>query len=146
MRSRASPTAASNSSSVIDPVMRSLSHGRSGTLSDVPSDLVVPPPIEPGSTVAVVSPSWAAPEQYPAVHERALQRLRDVLGVAPVEYVSTRRSASPQQRARDLMAAFADPQVGAILATIGGDDQITVLRHLDPDVVVRHPTRFLGYS
>jgi muramoyltetrapeptide carboxypeptidase LdcA involved in peptidoglycan recycling len=37
------------------------------------------------------------------------------------------------------MAAFADPSVGAILATIGGDDQITVLRHLDADVVREHP-------
>jgi muramoyltetrapeptide carboxypeptidase LdcA involved in peptidoglycan recycling len=93
-----------------------------------------------------MSPSWAAPERYPAVHDQALQRLRDVLGVVPVEYASTRRSASPQERARDLMAAFADPEVGAILATIGGEDQITVLRHLDPEVMVRHPTRFLGYS
>ena len=126
--------------------MESLWHAASGTLTGVPHDLVVPPPITPGAKVAVVSPSWAAPEAYPAVHEQALQRLRDVLGVEPVEYASTRRSASPQERARDLMAAFVDPEVGAILATIGGDDQITVLRHLDPDVVVANPTRFLGYS
>jgi muramoyltetrapeptide carboxypeptidase LdcA involved in peptidoglycan recycling len=102
--------------------------------------------VPPGGRVAVVSPSWAAPERYPAVHEQALQRLRDVLGVEPVEYASTRRSASPQERARDLMAAFAEPDVGAVLATIGGDDQITVLGHLDPYVVREHPTRFLGYS
>jgi muramoyltetrapeptide carboxypeptidase LdcA involved in peptidoglycan recycling len=126
--------------------MESLSHAGSGTLGDVPPDRVVPPPIEPGGKVAVMSPSWAVPEEYPAIHEQALQRLRDVLGVEPVEYASTRRSASPRERAQDLMAAFADPDVGAILATIGGDDQITVLRHLDPQVVVEHPTRFLGYS
>lgn len=94
----------------------------------------------------MVSPSWAAPERYPALHEQALRRLRDVVGVEPVEYASTRRSASPVERAQDLMSAFADPSVGAILATIGGDDQITVLRHLDRDVVRQHPTRFLGYS
>ena len=41
------------------------------------TDLAVPPPIEPGARVAVVSPSWAAPERYPAIHEQALQRLRD---------------------------------------------------------------------
>lgn len=94
----------------------------------------------------MVSPSWAAPERYPAVHEQALRRLREVVGVEPVEYASTRRSASPAERAADLMAAFADASVGAILATIGGDDQITVLRHLHADVVRAHPTRFLGYS
>jgi muramoyltetrapeptide carboxypeptidase LdcA involved in peptidoglycan recycling len=72
--------------------------------------------------------------------------VRDVLGVEPVESASTRRSASPQQRAQDLMAGFTDPDISAVLATIGGDDQITVLRHLDPDAVREHPTRFLGYS
>lgn len=106
----------------------------------------VPPPVPHGGRVAVVSPSWAAPERYPVIHEQALRRLQEVVGVEPVEYASTRRSASPAERADDLMAAFADPSVGAILATIGGDDQITVLRHLDADVVREHPTRFLGYS
>ncbi len=112
----------------------------------MPHDLAVPPPIVPGARVAVVSPSWSAPEHYPEIHEQALQRLRYVVGVEPVEYASTRRSASPTERARDLLAAFADPTVGAILTTIGGDDQITVLRHLDPDLVRQNPKRFLGYS
>ena len=106
----------------------------------MPHDLAVPPPIVPGASVAVVSPSWSAPEHYPEIHEQALQRLRYVVGVEPVEYASTRRSASPTERARDLLAAFADPTVGAILTTIGGDDQITVLRHLDPDLVGRTPS------
>ena len=44
------------------------------------------------------------------------------------------------------MAAFADTSIGAVLATIGGADQITVLPHLDPDVIRRHPKPFLGYS
>ena len=32
------------------------------------------------------------------------------------------------------------------MATIGGDDQITVLRHLDPARMLARPKRFLGYS
>ena len=44
------------------------------------------------------------------------------------------------------MAAFADPEIRAVLATIGGDDQITVLRHLDPEPVRADPKPFLGYS
>ena len=44
------------------------------------------------------------------------------------------------------MAAFADPTVRAVLATIGGDDQLTVLPHLDPAVVLADPKPFLGYS
>jgi muramoyltetrapeptide carboxypeptidase LdcA involved in peptidoglycan recycling len=75
-----------------------------------------------------------------------MRRLGELLGVEPVEYASTRRLSTPQERADDLMTAFGDPSVGAIVATIGGDDQIAVLRHLDPEVVRAAPTRFLGYS
>jgi hypothetical protein len=50
-----------------------------------------------------------------------------------VEYPTTRvLGASPADRARDIHAAFADPDIKAVLATIGGDDQITVVPHLDP--------------
>jgi hypothetical protein len=42
------------------------------------------------------------------------------------------------------MAAFTDPGIRAVLATIGGDDQITVLPHLDPGVVVARPKPFAG--
>ena len=33
-----------------------------------------------------------------------------------------------------------------LLATIGGDDQIALLRHLDPDVARADPKPFVGYS
>jgi muramoyltetrapeptide carboxypeptidase LdcA involved in peptidoglycan recycling len=100
-----------------------------------------------GDRVAVVSPSFAAPGMFPAVHELAMTRLRAEFGLEPVEYPTTRQlAASPRARAADLMAAFADPGIGAVLATIGGDDQITVLPFLDPDVVTAHPKAFVGYS
>ena len=46
----------------------------------------------------------------------------------------------------DLNAAFGDPSVRAVVATIGGDDQITVIPHLDPELVRADPKPFLGYS
>lgn len=108
--------------------------------------LLRPALLRPGDRVAVLSPSWAAPEHFPAVHEAALRRLREQLRLEPVEYPSTRRGCSPRERARDLNAAFADPSIRAVLATIGGDDQITVLRHLDPGPILADPKPFLGYS
>jgi hypothetical protein len=74
-------------------------------------------------------------------------RLREEIGLEPVEYPTTRQlGASPQARAADLMTAFADPGIKAVLATIGGDDQITVLPFLDPGVVQANPKAFFGYS
>jgi muramoyltetrapeptide carboxypeptidase LdcA involved in peptidoglycan recycling len=100
-----------------------------------------------GDQVAVLSPSFAAPGMFPAVHELAMSRLRTDFGLEPVEYPTTRQlDASPQDRAADLMAAFADPEIRAILATIGGDDQITVLPFLDPDIVAANPKPYAGYS
>ncbi len=109
--------------------------------------LVHPPKARPGDKVAVVSPAFAAPAVAPAVHEQALARIRDVLGLEPVEYRTTRRlEATPEDRAADLNAAFGDPEVRAVLATIGGDDQITVIPYLDPDLVRADPKPYLGYS
>ncbi|HWS38376.1 MAG TPA: LD-carboxypeptidase, partial [Actinoplanes sp.] len=56
--------------------------------------------IRPGDRVAVVSPSFAAPAHFPAVHELAMRRLREEVGLEPVEFPTTRRAgASPQDRA-----------------------------------------------
>ncbi|MEV4703751.1 S66 peptidase family protein [Actinoplanes sp. NPDC049316] len=109
-------------------------------------DFSPPPKLAPGDRVAIVSPSFAAPAVFPAVHELGLRRLREEFGLEPVEYPTTRRHATPAERAADLMDAYADPGIRAVFATIGGDDQITVLRHLDPAPFVADPKPFLGYS
>jgi muramoyltetrapeptide carboxypeptidase LdcA involved in peptidoglycan recycling len=110
-------------------------------------DLIAPIKLKPGDRVAVVSPSSAAPGLFPAQHELGMRRLRDEIGVEPVEYPTTRQVGAPAaERAADLMAAYADPAIRAVLATIGGDDQITVLPHLDPAPFRADPKPFLGYS
>ena len=93
---------------------------------------LLPPKARSGDRVAILSPSLAAPGFAPAVHEQAMVRLEALTGLVPVEYPTTRRlGASPEERARDINAAFADPSIRAILATVGGDDQIAVIPHLD---------------
>lgn len=109
--------------------------------------LTSPPAVKPDDRVAILSPSWAGPAVYPDVHDRGLQVLRDQLSLEPVEYPTTRQlGASAKDRARDLMEAFSDDSIAAVIASIGGADQITVLPHLDPTVFVTHPKRFFGYS
>jgi muramoyltetrapeptide carboxypeptidase LdcA involved in peptidoglycan recycling len=54
--------------------------------------------------------------------------------------------ANPQARAHDLMQAFLDPSIKAIFSTIGGDDSIRLLPHLDLDVIRTNPKIFMGYS
>lgn len=110
-------------------------------------ELTSPPKAAPGDKVAVLSPSFAAPGFAPALHEQAMRRLADLTGLVPVEFPTTRRlGASAADRAADLNAAFGDPEIRAVLATVGGDDQITVIGHLDPALVRADPKPFLGYS
>jgi len=76
-----------------------------------------------------------------------MRRLRAEIGVEPVEYPTTRRlGASARDRAADLVAAFTDPSIGAVMASIGGDDQITVLPFMDADAIRLNPKPYFGYS
>lgn len=76
-----------------------------------------------------------------------MRRLTEATGLIPVEYPTTRQlGASAEARAADVMAAFADPSIRAVLATVGGDDQVTVVPHIDADVLAANPKPFLGYS
>lgn len=109
--------------------------------------MIYPPKPTPGDRVAVLSPSNGSPARFPEVYELGLVRLRDELGLEPVEYPTTRvLGTTPQERARDLNAAFADPSITAVMASIGGEDQITVLRHLDDELLRANPKPFFGYS
>jgi muramoyltetrapeptide carboxypeptidase LdcA involved in peptidoglycan recycling len=109
--------------------------------------MIYPPKPRRGDRVAVLSPSAGVPALFPEVYERGLRRLRDELGLEPVEYPTTRVLGAPAaDRARDLHAAFGDPGITSVMATIGGSDQITVLRHLDPDLIRANPKPFFGFS
>jgi muramoyltetrapeptide carboxypeptidase LdcA involved in peptidoglycan recycling len=109
--------------------------------------MLTPPRLVRGDRVAVLSPAFAAPAVAPALHEQAMRRLTELTGLVPVEYPTTRQlDAPPEARAADVNAAFADPGIRAILATIGGDDQILVVPHLDAAIAQADPKPFLGYS
>ena len=62
--------------------------------------------------------------------------------LAPPDFVS----AHPELRATDLHQAFADPTISGIFASIGGDDAIRLLPHLNLDVIRHNPKVFLGFS
>ncbi|MFE9424986.1 S66 peptidase family protein [Kitasatospora sp. NPDC006697] len=108
---------------------------------------VAPPKPRPGDRIAVLSPAAGLPAVFPHPYELGVRRLREEYGLEPVEYPTTRLlGATPEQRAADLHAAFADPTVKAVIATIGGEDQITVLPHLDRELIQANPKPFYGYS
>lgn len=107
--------------------------------------------LKPGDKVAIVSPSAGLPFIFPWVYEQGLKRLREIFQLQPVEFPTALKSPeylskNPQARADDINQAFADPTIKAIIATIGGNDQIRILPFLDKKVISSNPKIFLGYS
>jgi muramoyltetrapeptide carboxypeptidase LdcA involved in peptidoglycan recycling len=116
-----------------------------------PRPLIKPRHLRPGDRIAVVSPSWGGPGTFPHRHEAGVRQLEQEFGVTIVEMEHTRAApefvaAHPELRAADLMAAFADPSTAGIIASIGGDDSIRLLPHLDLSVIAANPKVFLGFS
>lgn len=55
-------------------------------------------------------------------------------------------SSSISSRVQDLHRAFRDPNVKAILTTLGGYNSNGLLKHLDYDLIRKNPKFFCGYS
>lgn len=115
------------------------------------TEFVVPPALERGDRVAIVAPSAGHAARFPHVYELGLERLRTVFDLEPVEYPTATSeddflAGNPRARARDVMDAFLDPEIGGVVTTIGGSDQLRILQYLDPQVLRANPTRFYGIS
>jgi muramoyltetrapeptide carboxypeptidase LdcA involved in peptidoglycan recycling len=113
--------------------------------------LIRPAKLNPGDKVAAVSLSWGGPGAIPHRYQAGKQQLEATFGVQVVEMPHTLSDPDwlrrhPQARADDLMQAFSDPTIKAIISTIGGDDSIRILPYLDPDVIRNNPKIFMGYS
>lgn len=101
--------------------------------------------------MAVVAPSSGAAAVARDVLALACDRLRDRFDLEPDLDPTARQSDAflrdhPEARAAAVHAAFRDPAVSAVFATIGGDDQLRVLKHLNSEVLRDNPTRFFGMS
>jgi muramoyltetrapeptide carboxypeptidase len=119
-------------------------------VSDRRAGALRPPALSSGDTIAIVSPSWCGPADLPAAYRRGLAALRGYgFEVRVMAHAEGRRgwvSGTPQERVADLHDAFADPDVRAVLCTIGGLHSAQLLPLLDFDLIAANPKVFCGYS
>lgn len=105
------------------------------------------PKLKPGDNVAIVSPSFAAPGKWPHVYELGLKRLREVFELEPVEFSATKKiGASSEERTKDLVDAFNNPEIKTVMASLGGNDQVTYIKNLPSEPFVNNPKPFFGFS
>ncbi len=115
-----------------------------------PSEPVLPPVPQPGSTIAIVSPSAPLVAEFPHRVERGtayLEGLGYEVRLMPNATLSTGWTAgSGQERAADINAAFTDPDVSVVMAAIGGNHSAQLLPYLDFELIAANPKVFQGYS
>lgn len=109
---------------------------------------LLPAPLAPGDTVGLLSPSSAVDE--PLTLQLA-QEVMQALGfkVRTGAHFASRRghlAGTDAERAGDLNAMFADPDIRAIVCVRGGSGAARLLPLLDYDAIARNPKPLLGYS
>lgn len=103
--------------------------------------------LQKGDKVAILSPSFAAPGKWPEVYELGLKRLKEIFDLEPVEFPTTKKiGASKEERTKDLISAFENKEIKAVISTLGGDDQITYIKNLPKEPFINNPKPFFGYS
>lgn len=103
--------------------------------------------LKPGDKIAIVSPSFAAPGRWPDVYELSKKRMRDIFKLEPVEFPATKKiGSSKEERISDLIAAFENPEIKAVMASLGGDDQVTYIKNLPAEPFKNNAKPFFGFS
>ena len=112
---------------------------------------IYPPKLRRGDTVRVVAPAASRAVILEHDHSSLIEaRFADLgLGLTFGEHVDERDdfdSAAIESRVADLHAAFADPEVHAVMTVIGGFNSNELLPHLDWGLIAANPKIFCGYS
>jgi muramoyltetrapeptide carboxypeptidase len=111
------------------------------------TEQIKPAKLRAGARIGIVNPAfWLEPDRM----LRAVKVFED-LGYDVVMGKSTglkenRYAGSPEERAEDIMAMFADPSIEAIICARGGYGANRVLPLLDYGVIGENPKIFVGYS
>jgi muramoyltetrapeptide carboxypeptidase LdcA involved in peptidoglycan recycling len=100
-----------------------------------------------GDRVAILSPSFPAPGKWPNVYELGKKRLKEVFGLEPVEFFATKKiDASVEEKSKDLIDAFENKEIKAVISSLGGDDQVTYIKNLPVEPFINNPKPFFGFS
>ncbi|WP_266080895.1 S66 peptidase family protein [Haladaptatus caseinilyticus] len=106
-----------------------------------------PPPLHPGSRVAVIATSHAPPRE---ALSRGIDRLESFGLDVELFETATRDTdwlrSHPKERARDVNRAFADEAIDGVVAAMGGNREIQIVDTIDESILRDNPKRFYGSS
>ena len=111
---------------------------------------MLPEKLQPGDRIAVISPSHAIYNDVDDMLEEGIRFLENSgFTVVPAKHCCSKDAgyaATPQQKAEDINAAFADPSIKAILCSQGGNTANACLPFLDWEIIRGNPKIICGIS
>lgn len=116
-------------------------------------DLIKPARLYAGDTIATVSPcnGWAGDQDHAWKYNRGKQCLESLYKLNAQPAPNSMRgseflSKNPQARAEDIMWAFENKDIKAVIANVGGNDSIKLLPYIDTATIKNNPKIFIGMS
>ena len=110
-------------------------------------EMIWPARLKPGDTVAIVGPAGPVErDQIMVFKQRVEERGYHVKFDDELFTVDGYLAGSDERRAKELMAAFTDPEADAVLAARGGYGAMRILDRLDYDAIRANPKVFIGFS
>jgi len=112
--------------------------------------MIKPRKLKKGDTVAIISPSSGLAASFPHRLDNAI-RFLETEGYRVKEFSCTRKnngweSAPAKERAKDIMDAFRDKEIKAIICSAGGHTSNKILEFLDFEDISKNIKIFCGYS
>lgn len=113
-------------------------------------NIIKPKRLEKGDTVMIVSPSGGVPEELKGRFDAGVEFLESLGLKVKIGKNALGRyyysSGTVEERLSDIHEAFLDPDVKAVIMSIGGTTSNSLLDKLDFDVIRKNPKIFLGIS
>ena len=108
---------------------------------------VAPPPLQPGDTIAIISPGSTPKMGVAEAGARVLEQWGFHTKIGLHAYSNHAMYAGTTgERVYDLVEALRDPGVKAIVCTRGGYGSSLLLYAMDPGIFSAHPKWIVGYS
>ena len=112
--------------------------------------IVKPPKLNKGDTIGIVASSLPVLPSFKESYERGKKIIQEMgFKIKEGKTIGKTRwwmAGTPKEVAEDINNMFADKDVKAIIAQTGGYSAISVLEHLDYELITNNPKPFIGMS
>lgn len=116
--------------------------------------MLKPKKLRLNDTVALISLSWGGANEYPSRYLQGKKQLEETFRLISVNTPNALKSDEwlykhPKERLNDLIWAFENPNIKAIISIIGGNDSIQILKYITKKhlkIIKNNPKIFVGFS